>query len=31
MLDAGETTRDAIAARPTSDLDAVWAKGSRKK
>jgi cyclase len=27
MLDAGKTTREAIAARPTSDLDAVWAKG----
>src|SRR5262245_10895653 len=28
MLDAGKTTRDAIAARPTADLDATWAKGS---
>jgi glyoxylase-like metal-dependent hydrolase (beta-lactamase superfamily II) len=27
MLDAGKTTREAIAARPTADLDAVWAKG----
>ena len=27
MLDAGKTTREAIAARPTRDLDAVWAKG----
>jgi glyoxylase-like metal-dependent hydrolase (beta-lactamase superfamily II) len=27
MLDAGKTTRDAIAARPTADLDAAWAKG----
>jgi glyoxylase-like metal-dependent hydrolase (beta-lactamase superfamily II) len=27
MLDAGKTTREAIVARPTGDLDAVWAKG----
>jgi glyoxylase-like metal-dependent hydrolase (beta-lactamase superfamily II) len=27
MLDAGKTTREAIAARPTADLDAAWAKG----
>jgi glyoxylase-like metal-dependent hydrolase (beta-lactamase superfamily II) len=27
MLDAGKTTREAIAARPTADLDATWAKG----
>jgi cyclase len=27
MLDAGKTTREAIAARPTMDLDAIWAKG----
>ena len=27
MLDAGKTIREAIAARPTGDLDAVWAKG----
>ena len=27
MLDAGKTTREAIAARPTGDLDATWAKG----
>jgi glyoxylase-like metal-dependent hydrolase (beta-lactamase superfamily II) len=27
MLAAGKTTREAIAARPTADLDAVWAKG----
>jgi cyclase len=27
MLDAGKTTREAIAARPTADLDPTWAKG----
>jgi cyclase len=27
MLDAGKTINEAIAARPTSDLDAVWGKG----
>ncbi len=27
LLDAGKTIREAIAARPTDDLDAVWAKG----
>ena len=27
MLDAGKSTREAIAARPTADLDAAWAKG----
>jgi cyclase len=27
MRDAGKTTQEAIAARPTADLDAVWAKG----
>jgi glyoxylase-like metal-dependent hydrolase (beta-lactamase superfamily II) len=27
MLDAGKTTREAIDARPTHDLDASWAKG----
>jgi cyclase len=27
MLDAGKTTREAIDARPTADLDAAWAKG----
>jgi glyoxylase-like metal-dependent hydrolase (beta-lactamase superfamily II) len=27
MLDAGKPTREAIAARPTADLDATWAKG----
>jgi hypothetical protein len=27
MLDAGKTTREAIAARPLADLDAVWGKG----
>ena len=27
MLDAGKTTQEAIAARPTSDLDPTWAKG----
>jgi len=27
LLDAGKTTQDAIASRPTSDLDPVWAKG----
>jgi cyclase len=27
MLDAGKTTEQAIAARPTSDLDPTWAKG----
>jgi glyoxylase-like metal-dependent hydrolase (beta-lactamase superfamily II) len=27
MLDAGKSMREAIAARPTSDLDAAWAKG----
>jgi cyclase len=27
MLDAGKTTREAIDARPTQDLDAAWAKG----
>jgi hypothetical protein len=27
MLDAGKSMRDAIAAKPTADLDAVWAKG----
>ncbi len=27
MLDAGKTTQQAIAARPTADLDASWAKG----
>jgi cyclase len=27
LLDAGKTTKEAIAARPTSDLDATWAKG----
>jgi glyoxylase-like metal-dependent hydrolase (beta-lactamase superfamily II) len=27
MLAAGKTTREAIAARPTADLDADWAKG----
>jgi glyoxylase-like metal-dependent hydrolase (beta-lactamase superfamily II) len=27
MLDAGKTMKEAIAARPTSDLDATWAKG----
>ena len=27
MLDAGKTIAEAIAARPTADLDAVWAKG----
>ena len=27
MLDSGKTTKEAIAARPTNDLDAVWAKG----
>jgi glyoxylase-like metal-dependent hydrolase (beta-lactamase superfamily II) len=27
MLDAGKSMQDAIAARPTADLDAVWAKG----
>jgi cyclase len=27
MVDAGKTTEEAIAARPTSDLDATWAKG----
>ena len=27
MLDAGETLDEAIAAKPTSDLDATWAKG----
>jgi cyclase len=27
LLDAGKTTQEAIAARPTADLDAVWAKG----
>ncbi len=27
MLDAGKTTQEAIAARPTSDLDATWGKG----
>jgi glyoxylase-like metal-dependent hydrolase (beta-lactamase superfamily II) len=27
MLDAGKTLQNAIAARPTADLDAVWGKG----
>jgi glyoxylase-like metal-dependent hydrolase (beta-lactamase superfamily II) len=27
MLDAGKTMQEAIAARPTADLDPVWAKG----
>jgi hypothetical protein len=27
MLDAGKTIGEAIAARPTNDLDAVWGKG----
>ena len=27
MLDAGKTIQEAIAAKPTSDLDATWAKG----
>jgi cyclase len=27
MLDAGKTIQEAIAARPTADLDASWAKG----
>jgi glyoxylase-like metal-dependent hydrolase (beta-lactamase superfamily II) len=27
MLDAGKTINEAIAARPTQDLDAVWGKG----
>jgi glyoxylase-like metal-dependent hydrolase (beta-lactamase superfamily II) len=27
MVEAGKTTREAIVARPTSDLDAVWGKG----
>ena len=27
MLDADKTTREVIAAHPTGDLDAVWAKG----
>ena len=27
MLDAGKTIQEAIAARPTSDLDATWGKG----
>ena len=27
MLDAGKTTREAIDARPTADLDAAWGKG----
>jgi cyclase len=27
LVDAGKTTKDAIAARPTADLDATWAKG----
>jgi cyclase len=27
MLDAGKTLQEAIAARPTSDLDPTWAKG----
>jgi cyclase len=27
MVDAHKTTQEAIAARPTADLDAVWAKG----
>jgi glyoxylase-like metal-dependent hydrolase (beta-lactamase superfamily II) len=27
MLDAGKTMQEAIAARPTGDLDAVWGKG----
>jgi cyclase len=27
ILDAGKTTADAIAARPTADLDSVWGKG----
>jgi cyclase len=27
MLDAGKTLDEAIAAKPTKDLDATWAKG----
>jgi cyclase len=27
MLDAGKTLDEAIAAKPTKDLDAIWAKG----
>jgi cyclase len=27
LLDAGKTTQEAIAAKPTADLDATWAKG----
>jgi cyclase len=27
LLDAGKTVREAIAARPTADLDATWARG----
>jgi len=27
MLDAGKTLQEAIAARPTADLDPVWGKG----
>jgi glyoxylase-like metal-dependent hydrolase (beta-lactamase superfamily II) len=27
MLDAGKTTNDAIATKPTKDLDSIWAKG----
>ena len=27
MLDAGKTMQEAIAVKPTADLDAIWAKG----